>query len=328
MRAIAASAGLLCALAAAPALAQPAPAAASDAERAAARTLGYDGVRDFEQGRYADALGKLDRAYAVVRVQTLGLWSARAMAARGLLVEAAERYFEVARMPVREGDAAVQGEARDAATKERAALLPRIPKLRVVLSGAPPGDARVTLDGQRIHAALLGVDVGVNPGAHDVAVEGRAPVRRRVDLAEGQRLAVTLEVPAAPPGETTRASEASPGSGGPARSRSVRLTAAAVLGGAGLASLAAGGVAGGMAASRWSAAESACPGLVRCPSDAGQSLSESARVRAQVATAALGAGGVLLAGAAVLWAAAPPAAGAPAVRVGVGPRGVALGGAF
>src|SRR5262245_32884810 len=88
-----------------------------DDARAAARTTGYEGVAAFEQGRYEEAHEKLDRAYELMRVHTLGLWSARAMVKRGLLVAAAERYLEVARMPVVHGDAAVQSEARDTAAR-------------------------------------------------------------------------------------------------------------------------------------------------------------------------------------------------------------------
>jgi uncharacterized protein HemY len=84
---------------AAPALGQ----ATDDATRSAARTLGYQGVDAYQAGDYAAAVVKLERAYAAVKVPTVGLWLARALAKTGRLVEASERYAEVMRLAVTEG---------------------------------------------------------------------------------------------------------------------------------------------------------------------------------------------------------------------------------
>ena len=60
-------------LAASGALAEPAETSAR-----AARQLGNEGIELYERGDYAGALDRLQRAYRVVKVPTLGLWSARA----------------------------------------------------------------------------------------------------------------------------------------------------------------------------------------------------------------------------------------------------------
>jgi hypothetical protein len=62
--------------------------AVDDATRGAARTLGYDGVKAYNAGDYAVADQKLEKAYRVLKVPSLGLWSARTLVKLGRLVEA------------------------------------------------------------------------------------------------------------------------------------------------------------------------------------------------------------------------------------------------
>src|SRR6185369_14754613 len=67
--------------------------------RSAARSLGYAGVEAFERREYGPALDKLEKAFAVLRVPSIGLWSARALARLGRLVQASERYRLVGTLP-------------------------------------------------------------------------------------------------------------------------------------------------------------------------------------------------------------------------------------
>src|SRR5262245_61290417 len=101
-------------------LACPAVASAqSDAARAAARDLGAEGVEDFQAGRFEQASTKLSQAFDILKVPTLGLWSARALVKVGKLVEASERYLSVSRLDASKGEAQVQKQAQADATKER-----------------------------------------------------------------------------------------------------------------------------------------------------------------------------------------------------------------
>jgi hypothetical protein len=101
--------------------------AVDDAARGAARTLGYDGVKAYNAGDYAVADQKLEKAYRVVKVPSLGLWSARALVKLGRLVEASERYREVTQLEVSGGEQAVQKQAQADAQSELDSLTPRIP---------------------------------------------------------------------------------------------------------------------------------------------------------------------------------------------------------
>src|SRR5206468_9258937 len=74
------------------------------------------------------------------------------------------------------------------------------------------------------------------------------------------------------------------------KTRSFRLTGAAVLGGTGLAGITFGGVLGALAASKWSAAQDACPALTACASSEGQTLSREARTECVLSTLGFGIG--------------------------------------
>src|SRR5688572_19691729 len=121
--------------------------AVDDATRGAARKIGYSGVEAYQAGNYPTASEKLEKAYRVLRVPSLGLWSARALAKVGKLVEASERYLEVTRLPVSGGDEAVQKQAQGEAQTELDALSPKIPNVIVQLEGATPAEVKVTVDG-------------------------------------------------------------------------------------------------------------------------------------------------------------------------------------
>jgi hypothetical protein len=247
--------------------------AQSDATRAAARDLGSEGVEDFQAGNYAAASTKLEKAFNILRAPSLGLWSARALAKTGKLVEASERYLAVTRLDATKGDRAVQKKAQADAVAERDALQPRIPALTLEVTGAG-GEVAVTLDGAPIEAALFGVRQPANPGKHvGEARQGSRVVRGEVTLNEGQRLSLTLDFAhatlasgagAAAPPASAPPSSAAPSAPAPAP----RVTPAETSGapvpvgvwvGAGLAGagVLAGGISAGLAAKKKS--DLSCP---------------------------------------------------------------------
>src|SRR5262249_35466328 len=155
-------------------------------------------------------------------------------------------------------DVAVQTEARAAAGRERDAILPRIPRLRVELKGATATGVRIRLDARPLDPALLGVEFGINPGAHAIDVEGSRDattlVHRSFTLSEKEHQGIVLELPAVakidkPP--------ASAGAAPASRAGSVRRTAAIAFAGVGVAETAVGFVFAGLASSKWSLAREA-----------------------------------------------------------------------
>jgi hypothetical protein len=179
-------------------LAAPAAAAQGDdsAKRAAARELGQEAIEAYNDGDYEEALSKFDRAYAAVKAPSLGRWTALCMIKLGSLVEAAQRYLEVTRLPVNVGDSELQLEAKRASTNERAELLARIPKLRLKITGAVPDDVSIRVDGTAIDASMLESELRVNPGDHVVVASSRDfATDKTVSVEEGQSKTVVLLFP-------------------------------------------------------------------------------------------------------------------------------------
>lgn len=131
-------------------------------------------MEDFEAGNYAAASEKLERAYSALKVPSLGLWSARALLKLDRWVEASERLLEVTRLEVSGGEMAVQNAARRDAEADLAALSPRIPSVIIVLRGAGPTEASITLDGRPVAPSLIGAAIPVDPGKHVFRAEHAA----------------------------------------------------------------------------------------------------------------------------------------------------------
>ena len=177
----------------------PPAAAQDDTAKQAARQLGQEGIDLFEKGDFEAASDRLERAYAVVRVPTLGLWLARSLAKQGRLVEALERYNDVGRMTLGDDAPKPFKAAKDKARNEQAELEPRIPSLVIVIDGASAGDVTVDVDGKAIAPALVGVPVPVNPGERVVRGQRNdVSVEKKVTLAERDTTTVTLRFHSAP----------------------------------------------------------------------------------------------------------------------------------
>ena len=191
--------------------------ATDDATRASARELGYAGIKDFEADNYAAASDKLEKAYRLLTVPSLGLWSARALVKRGLLVEGSERYREVGRLRPEGGDVAVQQAAQAEAANELNALTPRIPWITIDVQGVAPDSVTLTIDGVALPPQQAGAPRPVNPGQRKVrGVSGDERIEQTAVFAEGERKTVVLKFApradggspapaAAPPAEGTLA---------------------------------------------------------------------------------------------------------------------------
>ncbi len=221
-----------------------------DASRAAARKVALDGISSLQAGDAAAASAKLEKAYRVLRVPSVGLWSARALARRGLLVEASERYLETGRLPI-QGDQRVQQNAQQEAAKELEELAPRIPSLLISVEGAD-GNLEVSVDSRPIPPTLLGEERPTNPGTHTIiATWGGARLEERVTLAEREkRTAVLRFAPGTAGQQRTAAAEPAVTSSPDARAtgrHGGRKTVAYVALAAGGLGIVVGGVFGAMA---------------------------------------------------------------------------------
>ena len=162
--------------------------ATDDSSKADARNLAKAAKRDFDAGHLEDAQLKFERAYAIAKVPTLALWTARVLVKRGQLVAGAELYRQAARLAPNDlwiGKA--QEQAQTDAKRELLELESRIPKLRIHVQGAAPGEVALTIDDVKIAGAWLGRELPGDPGWHRLVGKTHAQtLELSVELAEGE----------------------------------------------------------------------------------------------------------------------------------------------
>jgi hypothetical protein len=280
------------------AVAMQLPAARAAAEdidpsaRAAARSLGYAGVDAFERREYGSASDKLEKAFAVLRVPSIGLWSARAFARLGRLVQASERYRLVGTLPTSGGETAVQLQAQADAARELGELLPRIPSLVVVVDGGAP--SQVTVDDSPVPSSLVGEAMPLNPGSHRlVARRGDETASADVALGESEHKRVVLRLARATPRPVEGARTTSDGS----QQKAIGIAGLAIGG----AALAAGAVTGILAAGKKSSFDSnpacandACPSSLQSEIDVYNRLRFASTLSFVAGGVLAGTGGILL----------------------------------
>jgi hypothetical protein len=195
-------------------------------------------------------------------------------------------------------------------SRERAAaLVPKLAKLVVSVSGEQPPGLEITRDGVPIGAAQLGEAVPADPGKHTIVATapGRAPYQTEVALDQpGVTVEVKIPELALAPQESAPALAAPPPRPAPvtpvepAQGLSSQRYAAIASGAVGLAGVVVGSIFGLKSKSKRDDAESHCSGG-ECRDQAGVDLREEARSAGNVSTIAFIVGGAGLAGGAVLW---------------------------
>lgn len=199
--------GAICCLATTGAHGQPPPKAESeasarasteaeteeDSRKANARSLANDASSAYRAGNFVAAYDGFNRAFQLVEVPMLGVWSARSLDELGRLVEASERYRDVLKLNLPASASESDREAVNTARAELEALLPRIPTLTVTLANADLSEVQLTLDGKPMPAALVGIAQKLDPGEHVVlGTIGEEKVERDVFLKEGEGSALEL----------------------------------------------------------------------------------------------------------------------------------------
>ena len=226
------------------------------------------------------------------------------------------------------------------ATEQLAAIEKRLPRITIAPAPGAPSDCYVTLDGKAVDRPSLGMERGINPGPHDVAVQapGRSVRTFHVTIAEGEAEEVAIQpgpaVDTAAPGVTAHSeparsmltlSDASTPSSRASTWSTPRVLAASVAG-LGVASLAVGIVAGIAATTKHATLASECPGgkcapIEQSELDAFHSLQTVSTVGYVIGAAGIG-GGVFL------WFAAPPSSSTGSRSGRLKPPSFGIGGEF
>jgi hypothetical protein len=276
--------------------------AQSDAERAGARAAATEGAKAFEEGRFKEAVDLFARAESLVHAPPHLLYIARSHEKLGQLVEARESYLKITREQLSPDAPAAFKQARTSAEQELAALEPRIPYLTITVTGPGAQSATVTMDGDKVPRALVGVPHPVNPGEHELLASGqdvKSPPQK-VALEEGGRKSIELVLAAAPGSTGSAGPVTGAGDGGDqgvseGGSSGMRIGAYVALG-VGVVGLAGGTFFALRASSKRSEADDLCnlPGGA-CPQDKRgevSSLDDDADSASTLATVSFIVGGV------------------------------------
>ncbi len=275
----------------------------------AARIKGEEGLLLFSQARWREAYEAFRLAEELFHAPTLVMRMARCQSELGQLRRARDLARTVASESLQSGSSAAYLGARTDAVEMVAALEKRLAHVRLVVTGVPVEKVTLKLDDVAVKAD--GATLELEPGAH--RLEGRAPGAEsrdvRFTLSEGADEAVPIAFTLLREKVVVVMKEAPPAVG--------RAPGFITLG-LGLASLAVGGVAGGMVLQRVAQLEQSCGGFV-CPSSlVGES--ESAARLATASTVGFVAGGVGVAVSAIFFTLhfrSPPAAAERSARLGV-----------
>jgi hypothetical protein len=276
----------------------------SDADRATARALAQEGQDALDAKDYRKAADRFGRAFALFPAPTLTLGLARAQRGMGKWLAAQTTYLRVINEKLPADAPAVYAQAIADADAELAALDALVPGVVLVVEGAP--EARVTVDGEPVPRAALGVRRPTDPGSHVIRAEadGFVPAQVTVTLAERATETVTLRLTssAAQPGPPPPPSSAA------AVQRALGLTGMGV-GGLGLLL---GGVMGGVAVGKHDTLAALCP-MGHCTGQ--QGAIDGYHTIASLATAGLVSGGILAAAGVALFVTAPRTPGPKGARI-------------
>jgi hypothetical protein len=305
------------------------PATATPVQREQAQSRFLRGKDFLSKKRYDEALAEFRASHEIVASPNTRLEIARCLRQMGRTVAA---YAELGRAQVEAKELVGQDNryqrAYDAAAAERADIEPQLGFVAMTIQNATD-DSKVTVDGEEIRRAAWGEPAPVAAGSADIVVEtpGRAPVRRTVTVAAGQKLQMTIDaqsVETAPP--PAPAQPLAPEPDQTSRSISPR-TWAYVAGGVGVAGLVTFGIFGAMAKSTYDDLDSACHGGP-CPASKSDQIS-SGKTQETIANVGLTIGIVGLAtGAALFVFAKPKSASASTAAVVVGPGWMGLKGSW
>jgi hypothetical protein len=291
--------------------------------------MATQGAEAFEKQDYETALDRFQRASSLFRAPSISVMEARTLVKLGRVLAALDKYEETRHIVLPPDAPEALSRAVSDAAREGEALRARTPLLRISILGKPPSvEVKVTLDGKPVPEALLDVERPLDPGHHEVEATcaGRSPIRRRIDLSEGEHRFLGIELDSAAPDErlllTARARNADRAARD-AKSRSPLATWGWAATGLGVVGLGTSLVTGVIALGKKSDLDSIChPGCPRSSADTldafrlNRTLSYTGLV---IGVAGLGVGGYIL------------LSGSPEsdhVSASLTPGGAALSGAF
>ncbi|MCC6528448.1 MAG: hypothetical protein IT373_37730 [Polyangiaceae bacterium] len=287
-----------------PSVARAQPDEPSEADKAQARRLGEEGQKALDQKNYEVAYDRFKRAESLFHAPTLLLGLARSSLGLGKVVQAQEAYNKIIREKLPKGAPDPFVRAQEDAKKEIVGLDQKIAWATITVTG--PDKPKVTLDGEPIQVAALGVKRPVDPGEHGVkaSAEGYLDAETTFSVIAGGvrevELAMQIDPEAGkkpPGGPDVPGDTGDPGAG-------QRIGGFVTLG-IGGAALIVGAITGGLAVGKHGELEDGCQDGV-CPKALEPTLDDY-HMLGTVSTVGFVAGGVLAATGLIVALTAPSA---------------------
>ncbi len=186
--------------------------AATAEEKAGARAAATQGEAAFDAKRWAEAVDLFSRAESLVHSPVHLLYKARALTQLGQLVKARETFLEIVHD---QSSSPALAKAQESAKTELSALEPRLVNVDIKVDGPGAANANVTMDGEAVPSALIGISHPVDPGEHKFQASSSGAESDPVmfSMKEGGTGTVTLtlhalagaEAPVAPAADTAPA---------------------------------------------------------------------------------------------------------------------------
>jgi hypothetical protein len=185
----------------------------SAAETAAARQLAIEGLKLAQSGNCSEAVDKLARSeklrHSAIVLGRLG----ECLVNLGKLVEGTEALRRMLREPLPAEPTPALQQAYERAQATLDAAKPRLAALTINIDAPPEAKLAVTIDGEAVPTAMVGVESPADPGEHVIEVTApgflKASTRVRVGAGEKQAVALQLERdPNAPPPGAESSTEA------------------------------------------------------------------------------------------------------------------------
>jgi hypothetical protein len=313
------------------------PSDATPVQREEAQTHFGRGRELYAAKRFDEAAAEFERSYAIVASPNALFFLARCDRERGRLVAA---YAELGRTAAEAREHAAEdpryAKTAQAASEERDAIAPLLGFVTVTVTGGS-ADTTVTVAGAKFPRVALGEPVPVMPGSTEVVVEtpGKAPLRRSVVVAAGERKTLALDAgtvdavmreQASAPSSAGQGS-APPGAEAPSNHGALR-TWSYVSAGVAVAGIATFAIAGTLSNAAYSDLQTRCSSAA-CPATDSNSKDEINRGKTEQTLANVGlVVGLVGAAAAVTFFVVSIPSRADKVAVVAGPTSIGLRGNF
>jgi hypothetical protein len=301
-------------------------------EAAAAESLFRQGLADMQAGKLDTACPALGESHRLdPRPGTL-FTLAECEAKAGKVASAVAHYQDYLALVQRLGPnpRGVQNERERVAREQRDRLLPRVPRLRVVLPASAPGGTTVFRNEMELKPPSIGVSLPVDPGTHKLTTKAPDGPPHSVDLTIGEGEEKTIELQVAPPDPTwtPRAPYVITKTIRTTRPASWRRSAGFAALGVGAAGLTTGAIAGVLVLRKKSVVDRECDGGLcsaegKTAADTGKQVGMVSTIAFAVGVAGAAAGITLL-----VLDRRESAPAEPVLSVGVGPAAVHLAGSF